>query len=63
MVHRSIIIIFYTFYIMEKEPIMPENEGEENEADKDLIIGDDLSVKTKGLDRIEKKWDEHERND
>lgn len=63
MVHRSIIIIFYTFYIMEKEPIMPENEREENEADKDLVIGDNLEVKTKRLEEIEKKWDEHERND
>ena len=48
---------------MEHEEIMPENEEEKNEEDRELIVGDNLEVKTKKLDEIEKKWDKHERND
>lgn len=48
---------------MEHEEIMPGNEEEKNEEDRELIVGDNLEVITKKLDGIEKKWDKHERKD
>ncbi|MBI5913271.1 hypothetical protein HY839_02395 [Candidatus Azambacteria bacterium] len=46
---------------MEREKAIESEE--EKDEDRELVIGDNLEVKTKKLEEIEKKWDEHEKKD